>query len=94
MLFFDREKSKLGEVDHTLELMVSFIQEQIVTEEAKSKNSGDAGVDRSLRGPYLARLELIQQLTKRGAGEEARERIGELVMFFILEDHVLEWQMF
>eukprot|EP00057_Strongylocentrotus_purpuratus_P004285 XP_003728406.1 PREDICTED: N-alpha-acetyltransferase 25, NatB auxiliary subunit [Strongylocentrotus purpuratus] len=78
----EQEKSKLGEVDHTLDLVVSFIQEQIVTEEAKSKNSGDAGVDRSLRGPYLARLELIQQLTKRGAGEEARERIGSA------QDHI------
>nr|XP_054748094.1 N-alpha-acetyltransferase 25, NatB auxiliary subunit-like [Lytechinus pictus] len=78
----EKEKFKLGQVDHTVEMMVSFIQEQINNEEAKSKNSGDAGVGRLLRGPYLARLELIQLLTNRGASDEARERIGSA------QDHI------
>ncbi|XP_072164093.1 N-alpha-acetyltransferase 25, NatB auxiliary subunit-like [Diadema setosum] len=74
----EEEKSKLGQVDHTLDLVVSFVEERVEAEMAKTNTSGDAGGGRMLRGPFLARLELLRQLVERGHEEEAaaRERIG------------------
>lgn len=50
-----------GEVHYSIEQAVKFIEERI-TEESKSS--------RPLRGPYLAKLELIRRLRYRGCNDE------------------------
>lgn len=50
-----------GEVHYTVEQAVKFIEERI-SEESKSS--------RPLRGPYLAKLELIRRLRHRGCNDE------------------------
>lgn len=50
-----------GEVHCSIEQAVSFIEERI-TEESRSS--------RPLRGPYLAKLELIRRLRHRGCNDE------------------------
>ncbi|XP_068562515.1 N-alpha-acetyltransferase 25, NatB auxiliary subunit isoform X1 [Cebidichthys violaceus] len=65
-----------GSVHHTVAEVVRFVEERI---------SGEDGRDsRSLRGPYLARLELMHRLRERGCPEE--KLLGEplelMVQFF------------
>lgn len=54
-------RSLEGEVHCSIEQAVNFIEERI-TEESKSS--------RPLRGPYLAKLELIRRLRHRGCNDE------------------------
>ncbi|XP_036383509.1 N-alpha-acetyltransferase 25, NatB auxiliary subunit-like [Megalops cyprinoides] len=56
-----------GEVQHSVADAISFVEERLAAEEGKES--------RPLRGPYLARLELIQRLRKRGCPEE--HQLGE-----------------
>ncbi|KAF0046069.1 hypothetical protein F2P81_002598 [Scophthalmus maximus] len=51
-----------GEVHHTVAEVVRFVEERIKGEDGKESHS--------LRGPYLARLELMHRLRKRGCAEE------------------------
>lgn len=51
-----------GSVHHTVAEVVRFVEERIQGEDGKES--------RSLRGPYLARLELIHRLRERGCAEE------------------------
>lgn len=51
-----------GSVHHTVVEVVRFVEDRIKGEEGKES--------RSLRGPYLARLELIHRLRERGCPEE------------------------
>lgn len=48
---------------HTVAEVVRFVEERIKGEDSKES--------RSLRGPYLARLELIHRLRERGCPEES-----------------------
>lgn len=48
---------------HTVAEVVRFVEERIKGEDGKES--------RSLRGPYLARLELIHRLRERGCPEES-----------------------
>uniref|UniRef100_A0A8B9GFK5 N-alpha-acetyltransferase 25, NatB auxiliary subunit n=1 Tax=Amazona collaria TaxID=241587 RepID=A0A8B9GFK5_9PSIT len=57
----EEEHSLEGEVHYSIEQAVKFIEERI-TEESKSS--------RPLRGPYLAKLELIRRLRYRGCNDE------------------------
>lgn len=52
-----------GSVHHTVAEVVRFVEERIKGEEGKES--------RSLRGPFLARLELIHRLRERGCTEES-----------------------
>lgn len=52
-----------GSVHHTVAEVVRFVEERIKQEEGKES--------RSLRGPYLARLELLHRLRERGCPEES-----------------------
>ncbi|XP_003965396.1 N-alpha-acetyltransferase 25, NatB auxiliary subunit isoform X2 [Takifugu rubripes] len=65
-----------GSVHHTVAEVVRFVEERIKEEEGKES--------RSLRGPYLARLELLHRLRERGCPEESL--LGEpfelMVQFF------------
>ncbi|XP_034402615.1 N-alpha-acetyltransferase 25, NatB auxiliary subunit isoform X2 [Cyclopterus lumpus] len=51
-----------GSVHHTVAEVASFVEERILGEDGKDS--------RSLRGPYLARLELMHRLRERGCPEE------------------------
>uniref|UniRef100_A0ABM5F1U7 N-alpha-acetyltransferase 25, NatB auxiliary subunit isoform X1 n=1 Tax=Pogona vitticeps TaxID=103695 RepID=A0ABM5F1U7_9SAUR len=66
------EHSLEGEVHHTTEQAVAFV-EQRIAEEASST--------RPLRGPYLAQLELIRRLSSRGCSEEHTFGDPEELMF-------------
>nr|XP_048677565.1 N-alpha-acetyltransferase 25, NatB auxiliary subunit isoform X2 [Caretta caretta] len=66
------EHSLEGEVHYSTEQAVKFIEERI-TEEAKSS--------RPLRGPYLAKLELIRRLRHRGCNDEYKLGDPEELMF-------------
>uniref|UniRef100_A0A8C3SW56 N-alpha-acetyltransferase 25, NatB auxiliary subunit n=1 Tax=Chelydra serpentina TaxID=8475 RepID=A0A8C3SW56_CHESE len=66
------EHSLEGEVHYSTEQAVKFVEERI-TEEAKSS--------RPLRGPYLARLELIRRLRHRGCNDEYKLGDPEELMF-------------
>ncbi|KAM4052844.1 N-alpha-acetyltransferase 25, NatB auxiliary subunit [Anomaloglossus baeobatrachus] len=61
-----------GNLDYTIEQVVAFIEEQI---ESDSKNP------RPLRGPYLAKLELISRLRLRGCNDEYKLGEPEELMF-------------
>ncbi|KAM5194655.1 N-alpha-acetyltransferase 25, NatB auxiliary subunit isoform 2-T2 [Mantella aurantiaca] len=50
-----------GDLDHTLDQAVRFVEDQIL---------GDSENPRPLRGPHLAKLELIRRLTSRGCIDE------------------------
>lgn len=52
-----------GSVHHTVAEVVRFVEERIKEEEGKESHS--------LRGPYLARLELLHRLRERGCPEES-----------------------
>ncbi|XP_028830383.1 N-alpha-acetyltransferase 25, NatB auxiliary subunit isoform X1 [Denticeps clupeoides] len=56
-----------GEVHSSVEQAISFVEERITAEDGKDS--------RPLRGPYLARLELIKRLRERGCPEE--QQLGE-----------------
>uniref|UniRef100_A0A670ITR6 N-alpha-acetyltransferase 25, NatB auxiliary subunit n=1 Tax=Podarcis muralis TaxID=64176 RepID=A0A670ITR6_PODMU len=66
------EHSLEGEVHHSTEQAMAFI-EQRITQEANSA--------RPLRGPFLARLELIRRLRHRGCSEEHKLGDPEELMF-------------
>ena len=51
-----------GPVHHTVAEVTSFVEERILGEDGRDS--------RSLRGPYLARLELMHRLRERGCPEE------------------------
>ncbi|XP_053553147.1 N-alpha-acetyltransferase 25, NatB auxiliary subunit-like, partial [Bombina bombina] len=61
-----------GDLDYTVEQTVRFIEEQVT---GASKSS------RLLRGPYLAKLELIQRLRQRGCNDEHKLGEPEDLMF-------------
>uniref|UniRef100_A0A7N6BUY2 N-alpha-acetyltransferase 25, NatB auxiliary subunit n=1 Tax=Anabas testudineus TaxID=64144 RepID=A0A7N6BUY2_ANATE len=65
-----------GSVHHTVAEVVRFVEERIKGEDGKES--------RSLRGPYLARLELIHRLRARGCPEESLlgEPLELMVQFF------------
>lgn len=52
-----------GSVHHTVAEVVRFVEERIKGEEGKESHS--------LRGPFLARLELMHRLRERGSPEES-----------------------
>lgn len=52
-----------GSVHHTVAEVVRFVEDRIKGEDGKDS--------RALRGPYLARLELIHRLRERGCPEES-----------------------
>lgn len=52
-----------GPVHHTVAEVVRFVEERIKEEEGKESHA--------LRGPYLARLELLHRLRERGCPEES-----------------------
>uniref|UniRef100_A0A3B4C4M8 N-alpha-acetyltransferase 25, NatB auxiliary subunit n=1 Tax=Pygocentrus nattereri TaxID=42514 RepID=A0A3B4C4M8_PYGNA len=56
-----------GEVHCSVSQAISFVEERLAAEEAKES--------RPLRGPYLARLELIRRLRQRSCSEE--QQLGE-----------------
>ncbi|XP_043925685.1 N-alpha-acetyltransferase 25, NatB auxiliary subunit [Protopterus annectens] len=62
-----------GVVDYSVEEAAKFIEDRIINEESKGF--------RKLRGPYLAKLELIQRLRQRGANDE--HKLGEPVELMI-----------
>uniref|UniRef100_A0A803XW73 N-alpha-acetyltransferase 25, NatB auxiliary subunit n=1 Tax=Meleagris gallopavo TaxID=9103 RepID=A0A803XW73_MELGA len=68
----EEEHSLEGEVHYSIEQAVKFIEERI-TEESKST--------RPLRGPYLAKLELIRRLRCRGCNDEYKLGDPEELMF-------------
>ncbi|MGH0151605.1 UNVERIFIED_CONTAM: hypothetical protein FKN15_020767 [Acipenser sinensis] len=61
------EHSLEGEVESSVAQAIKFVLDRISAEETKGS--------RQLRGPYLARLELIQRLRQRGSPEE--KELGE-----------------
>uniref|UniRef100_A0AAX7UVC8 N-alpha-acetyltransferase 25, NatB auxiliary subunit n=1 Tax=Astatotilapia calliptera TaxID=8154 RepID=A0AAX7UVC8_ASTCA len=65
-----------GSVHHTVVEVVRFVEERIKGEDNKES--------RSLRGPYLARLELMHRLRERGCPEESLlgEPLELMVQFF------------
>uniref|UniRef100_A0A665UDC2 N(alpha)-acetyltransferase 25, NatB auxiliary subunit n=1 Tax=Echeneis naucrates TaxID=173247 RepID=A0A665UDC2_ECHNA len=65
-----------GAVHHTVAEVVRFVEERIKGEDSKES--------RSLRGPYLARLELMHRLRERGCPEESLlgEPLELMVQFF------------
>ncbi|XP_006804753.1 N-alpha-acetyltransferase 25, NatB auxiliary subunit [Neolamprologus brichardi] len=65
-----------GSVHHTVVEVVRFVEERIKGEDSKES--------RSLRGPYLARLELMHRLRERGCPEESLlgEPLELMVQFF------------
>ncbi|XP_068609025.1 N-alpha-acetyltransferase 25, NatB auxiliary subunit [Brachionichthys hirsutus] len=65
-----------GSVHHTVAEVMRFVEERIKGEDGKES--------RSLRGPYLARLELIHRLRQRGCPEESLlgEPVELMVQFF------------
>uniref|UniRef100_A0A8D2M729 N-alpha-acetyltransferase 25, NatB auxiliary subunit n=1 Tax=Zonotrichia albicollis TaxID=44394 RepID=A0A8D2M729_ZONAL len=68
----EEEHSLEGEVHCSIEQAVNFIEERI-SEESKSA--------RPLRGPYLAKLELIRRLRHRGCNDEYKLGDPEELMF-------------
>ncbi|XP_025916138.1 N-alpha-acetyltransferase 25, NatB auxiliary subunit isoform X3 [Apteryx rowi] len=68
----EEEHSLEGEVHYSIEQAVKFIEDRI-TEESKSS--------RPLRGPYLAKLELIRRLRHRGCNDEHKLGDPEELMF-------------
>ncbi|XP_030624427.1 N-alpha-acetyltransferase 25, NatB auxiliary subunit isoform X2 [Chanos chanos] len=66
-----------GEVHHSTAQAIGFVEERVTVEEAKES--------RPLRGPYLARLELIQRLRERGSPEEHQlgEPVELMIQFFV-----------
>ncbi|CAG5867799.1 unnamed protein product [Menidia menidia] len=65
-----------GPVHHTVAEVVRFVEERIKEQEGKEA--------RSLRGPFLARLELIHRLRERGCPEESQlgQPLELMVEFF------------
>ncbi|KAM6986432.1 N-alpha-acetyltransferase 25, NatB auxiliary subunit [Aplochiton taeniatus] len=65
-----------GPVHHAVAEAVSFVEERVQGEDAKES--------RPLRGPYLARLELIHRLRERGCSQEAQlgEPMELMVQYF------------
>ncbi|XP_024155118.1 N-alpha-acetyltransferase 25, NatB auxiliary subunit [Oryzias melastigma] len=72
----DGEHCPEGPVHHCVADVVRFVEERIRGEEGKES--------RSLRGPFLARLELMQRLRERGCPEESMlgEPLDLMVQFF------------
>ncbi|KAF4790540.1 N-alpha-acetyltransferase 25, NatB auxiliary subunit [Turdus rufiventris] len=68
----EEEHSLEGEVHYSIEQAVNFIEERIA-EESKSS--------RPLRGPFLAKLELIRRLRHRGCNDEYKLGDPEELMF-------------
>ncbi|XP_077164926.1 N-alpha-acetyltransferase 25, NatB auxiliary subunit isoform X1 [Paroedura picta] len=66
------EHSLEGEVHHSVEQAVTFVEQRILKE---------ANSSRPLRGPYLAQLELIRRLRHRGCNEERKLGSPEELMF-------------
>uniref|UniRef100_A0A1A8PNE6 N-alpha-acetyltransferase 25, NatB auxiliary subunit n=1 Tax=Nothobranchius rachovii TaxID=451742 RepID=A0A1A8PNE6_9TELE len=66
-----------GAVHHTVAEVVRFVEERIKEQDGKES--------RSLRGPYLAQLELIHRLRERGFPEEnlPGEPLDLMVQFFV-----------
>ncbi|XP_077398657.1 N-alpha-acetyltransferase 25, NatB auxiliary subunit [Vanacampus margaritifer] len=73
----DGEHCPEGAVHHTVAEVASFVEERIAGEDGK-----DA---RSLRGPYLARLELMHRLRQRRLPQESQlgEPLELMVQFFV-----------
>ncbi|XP_019711940.1 N-alpha-acetyltransferase 25, NatB auxiliary subunit [Hippocampus comes] len=73
----DGEHCSEGAVHHTVAEVVRFVEERIAGEDGK-----DA---RSLRGPYLARLELMHRLRQRALPQEGQlgEPLELMVQFFV-----------
>ncbi|XP_062268710.1 N-alpha-acetyltransferase 25, NatB auxiliary subunit isoform X2 [Platichthys flesus] len=65
-----------GAVHHTVAEVVRFVEERIKGEDGKDS--------RSLRGPYLARLELMHRLRERGCPEQSQlgDPLELMVQFF------------
>uniref|UniRef100_A0A673CPJ8 N-alpha-acetyltransferase 25, NatB auxiliary subunit n=1 Tax=Sphaeramia orbicularis TaxID=375764 RepID=A0A673CPJ8_9TELE len=65
-----------GSVHHTVTEVVRFVEDRIKGEDSKDSHA--------LRGPYLARLELIHRLRERGCPEESMlgEPLELMVQFF------------
>uniref|UniRef100_A0A8C6WN22 N-alpha-acetyltransferase 25, NatB auxiliary subunit n=1 Tax=Neogobius melanostomus TaxID=47308 RepID=A0A8C6WN22_9GOBI len=65
-----------GPVHHTVDKVVRFVEERVKGEENKESHA--------LRGPYLARLELLHRLRERGSSEEnlLGEPLELMVQFF------------
>ncbi|XP_038129023.1 N-alpha-acetyltransferase 25, NatB auxiliary subunit [Cyprinodon tularosa] len=72
----DGDHCSEGSVHHTVSEVVRFVEERITVEDGKDS--------RSLRGPYLARLELMHRLRERGYPEEnlPGEPLELMVQFF------------
>lgn len=66
------EHSLEGEVHHSIEQAVDFVEQRILKESSSS---------RPLRGPYLAQLELIRRLRHRGYSEQHTLGDPEELMF-------------
>lgn len=65
-----------GAVHHTVAEVVRFVEDRIKGEDDKDS--------RALRGPYLARLELIHRLRERGCPEESQLGKKHFVFVFLL----------
>ncbi|XP_060916961.1 N-alpha-acetyltransferase 25, NatB auxiliary subunit [Labrus mixtus] len=72
----DGEHCSEGSVHHTVAEVVRFVEDRIKGEDGKDS--------RSLRGPYLARLELMHRLRERGCPEESLlgDPLELMVQFF------------
>ncbi|XP_061658118.1 N-alpha-acetyltransferase 25, NatB auxiliary subunit [Syngnathoides biaculeatus] len=71
------EQCSEGAVHHTVAEAVRFVEERI---------AGEGGKDaRSLRGPYLARLELVRRLRERRLPQESQlgDPLERMVQFFV-----------
>ncbi|XP_048467470.1 N-alpha-acetyltransferase 25, NatB auxiliary subunit [Rhincodon typus] len=66
-----------GPVTCLVQEAISFVEERILNEEPKGS--------RHLRGPYLAKLELIRRLRERGTNDEHKLGIPEDLMFQYFE---------
>ncbi|XP_043571489.1 N-alpha-acetyltransferase 25, NatB auxiliary subunit isoform X1 [Chiloscyllium plagiosum] len=66
-----------GQVTCLVQEAMSFVEERVLNEEPKGS--------RRLRGPYLAKLELIRRLRERGTNDEHKLGIPEDLMFQYFE---------
>ncbi|XP_038630065.1 N-alpha-acetyltransferase 25, NatB auxiliary subunit isoform X1 [Scyliorhinus canicula] len=73
----DTEHCPEGPVTCFVQEAITFVEERILNEEPKGS--------RRLRGPYLAKLELIRRLRERGTNDEHKLGIPEDLMFQYFE---------
>uniref|UniRef100_A0A4W3JBN8 N-alpha-acetyltransferase 25, NatB auxiliary subunit n=1 Tax=Callorhinchus milii TaxID=7868 RepID=A0A4W3JBN8_CALMI len=71
------EHSLEGPVTWDIQEAIAFVEERVLNEEPKGS--------RCLRGPYLAKLELIRRLKQRGTNDEHKLGIPEDLMFHYFE---------